>query len=245
MHKFLFFPIGRSVRCDPVHQRPLGLKASTKNAPTSLRRQKLRGYVGQARLRPVVKTPDFALLLRLRDGYVWEAGNAAPGGEPLWHVPQRPPDVRLGALQNSKPSQQAAPGNDPNAWVVLLGVREMGQSNRPLGKTSRWVIPGSRLFNPMLWPSSRSKEVCEVLGQMLKRLPSRRCCVPGVRGNPGVHLTPPTMKPSASSAARTLATWSPWISIVRSFTVPPVLHADRSFFATFSMIEAGRWVAKS
>ena|SRR5215469_5639300 len=59
------------------------------------------------------------------------------------------------------------------------------------------------------------------------------------------YLTPPTMKPSASSVARTLVIWSPWISMVRSFTVPPVLHADRNFFATFSICESGRWVAKS
>jgi hypothetical protein len=55
-----------------------------------------------------------------------------------------------------------------------------------------------------------------------------------------VHFTPATRKPSASRVARILATWSPWISMVRSFTVPPVLHAVRSFFATFSMIETGR-----
>ena len=56
----------------------------------------------------------------------------------------------------------------------------------------------------------------------------------------GVHFTPATRKPSASRVARILATWSPWISMVRSFTVPPVLQAVRSFFATFSMMETGR-----
>jgi hypothetical protein len=40
----------------------------------------------------------------------------------------------------------------------------------------------------------------------------------GARLRPGVYFTPPTMKPSASSAARTLATWSPWTSMVRSLT---------------------------
>jgi hypothetical protein len=28
-------------------------------------------------------------------------------------------------------------------------VREKNHSNRTLGETSRWAIPGSRLFNPM------------------------------------------------------------------------------------------------
>jgi hypothetical protein len=54
------------------------------------------------------------------------------------------------------------------------------------------------------------------------------------------YLTPPTTKPSASRVSRTLAIWSPWISMVRSFTVPPVLHAARNIFATFSICEGGK-----
>jgi hypothetical protein len=57
MHKSLFFT-GRIVRCDSVHQRPLCLKASTKNARTS----------------PVVKTPDSAPSSETPGGYVGQAG---------------------------------------------------------------------------------------------------------------------------------------------------------------------------
>jgi hypothetical protein len=46
MHKSLFF-IGRIVRCDLVHQRPLRLKASTKNAQ-GMKRREVRDCRGAA-----------------------------------------------------------------------------------------------------------------------------------------------------------------------------------------------------
>jgi hypothetical protein len=33
---------------------------------------------------------------------------------------------------------------------------------RRLDKTSRWVVPGSRPFNPIFWPSLRRKEYHEI-----------------------------------------------------------------------------------
>src|SRR5215469_1583955 len=48
--------------------------------------------------------------------------------------------------------------------VVCLLVREISYSKRTLGETSRWVIPGSRLFNPMFWPSSHWKEYARSFG---------------------------------------------------------------------------------
>jgi hypothetical protein len=148
----------------------------------------------------------------------------------------RRPALFLGACMATSFVKRAAPANGPARSLSLGG--EIDYSNRPLGKTSRWVIRGSRLFNVLVWPFSLCEGIYEVLGHVLKRLPSRRV-------NPTAHFTPPTTKPSASSVARTLATWSPWISMVRSLTVPPVLQAARSFLATFSIMEAGKWVAKS
>jgi hypothetical protein len=43
--------------------------------------------------------------------------------------------------------------------VVCLLVRERNYSNRPLGKTSRWVIPGSRLFNLKFGLLCRGKNI--------------------------------------------------------------------------------------
>jgi hypothetical protein len=56
--------------------------------------------------------------------------------------------------------------------AFCLFVREINHSNRTLDKTSRWVIPGSRLLKPMFWPFSRSKEYARSLGHVPKRLPS-------------------------------------------------------------------------
>jgi hypothetical protein len=36
-----------------------------------------------------------------------------------------PPNVRLDALHDCKPSQQAAPGNEPNAWFVSCACLRM------------------------------------------------------------------------------------------------------------------------
>jgi hypothetical protein len=91
-----------------------------------------------------------------------------------------------------------------------------------------WDIPGSRLL-----PTDRLAK--------LQSGPLQAWCERIATS----YRTPPTAKPSASSVALTLATWSPWISMVRSLTVPPVLQVVRSFLATFSMMETGRCVAKS
>jgi len=61
--------------------------------------------------------------------------------------------------------------------VVCLLVREINHSNRMRDKTSRWVIPGSRLFDPMFWPFSRSKEYARSFGHVPKRLPSNPAAI--------------------------------------------------------------------
>ena len=93
------------------------------------------------------------------------------GGEPLWHLLQRPRDCRPGALDECKPSQQAAPGNDPNVWVVSwLCLKWM------IEPTAGRDIALGNSREPPVQPDVLAflalEGICEVLGHVLKRLPS-------------------------------------------------------------------------
>ena len=93
------------------------------------------------------------------------------GGEPLWHLLQRPRDFRPDALHECKPSQQAAPGNDPNAWVVSwLCLKWM------IEPTAGRDIALGNSREPPVQPDVLAflvlGGICEVLGHVLKRLPS-------------------------------------------------------------------------
>ena len=61
--------------------------------------------------------------------------------------------------------------------MVCLLAREINYSNRPVDKTSRWIIRGSRLFNPIFGLPRAGKKYARFLGHVLKRLPSRRWAI--------------------------------------------------------------------
>ena len=83
--------------------------------------------------------------------------------------PRGPRTIFLGACMATNLFKQAPPRTAQR--VVCLLVREINCSNRALDQTSRWVIPGSRLFNLMVWPSSHRKEIFEVLWHVLSGSP--------------------------------------------------------------------------
>jgi hypothetical protein len=102
---------------------------------------------------------------------VWGSGRSMNGGEPLWHLLQRPRDFRPDALHECKPSQQAAPGNDPNAWVVSwLCLKWM------IEPTAGRDIALGNSREPPVQPDVLAflalEGICEVLGHVLKRLQS-------------------------------------------------------------------------
>jgi len=118
--------------------------------------------------------------------------------------------------------------------VVVLVLERGGSGVLQKLRTERWTRIPPQIYVETSQGRRRGRER---LGEAATTRTIERGCP--------FYRTPPTTNPSASRVERILATWSPWISMIRSFTVPPVLQAARSFFATFSMTETGRWVAKS
>jgi hypothetical protein len=67
----------------------------------------------------------------------------APGGEPLWRVPDDLANIRSSAPSVQEMLQQAAPANHPARCVYpRLSIRV----DPPRRAASRWVVPGSRLL---------------------------------------------------------------------------------------------------
>jgi hypothetical protein len=53
--------------------------------------------------------------------------------------------------------KEAAPAKDPTRGLSLSACNQPAEANAGQKKT-RWVIRGSRLFNPMSWPLARRRE---------------------------------------------------------------------------------------
>src|ERR1700751_2010245 len=89
--------------------------------------------------------------------------NLTPGGEPLWSASCPPRNfLRITSLARTCENRRLP---RTTQRVVCLLAPEINHSRRPLGKTSRWVILGSRLFNPIVWSSSHWKECARSLGE--------------------------------------------------------------------------------
>jgi hypothetical protein len=69
-----------------------------------------------------------------------------PGGEPLWNVP-KDPRICLGTCMTGNRLKQATPGNVSTRVSLLARHADEPFTNGTMGKTSRAVISGSRLFN--------------------------------------------------------------------------------------------------